>query len=214
MKKINKSIMALMAALIVLPISCSKDFLETRPTDLIDAASVFQTIDGAWGAINGVHRTMYIQYNSSQAHGGMDGMFRHIEFLGSDVLFNTTANGWYLATYRWVDHRNERSAMVLYWSNLYRLISNVNQIIANVDQIPGYEDEKRHIKGQALAYRAWAHFMLVQLYADRFVPGAANSQPGVPYMDEISLTGKERLSVAETYNKINTDISEDRKSVV
>lgn len=208
MKKINKSIMALMAALIVLPISCSKDFLETRPTDLIDAASVFQTIDGAWGAINGVHRTMYIQYNSSQAHGGMDGMFRHIEFLGSDVLFNTTANGWYLATYRWVDHRNERSAMVLYWSNLYRLISNVNQIIANVDQIPGYEDEKRHIKGQALAYRAWAHFMLVQLYADRFVPGAANSQPGVPYMDEISLTGKERLSVAETYNKINTDISE------
>ena len=208
MKNIKISIMALMAGLLILPTSCSKDFLETRPTDQIDAASVFETIEGAWGAINGVHRTMYIQYNSYQAHGGMDGMFRHIEFLGTDVLFNTTANGWYLNTYKWADHRNERSTMVLYWTNLYRLISNVNQIITNVDEISGYEEEKSYIKGQALAYRAWAHFMLVQLYADRFVPGGANSQPGVPYMDEISFTGKERLSVSETYTKINTDISE------
>jgi hypothetical protein len=208
MKNIKISIMALMAVLLILPTSCSKDFLETRPTDQIDAASVFETIEGAWGAINGVHRTMYIQYNSYQAHGGMDGMFRHIEFLGTDVLFNTTANGWYLNTYKWADHRNERSTMVLYWTNLYRLISNVNQIITNVDQISGDVDEKSYIKGQALAYRAWAHFMLVQLYADRFVPGGANSQPGVPYMDEISFAGKERLSVSETYNKINTDISE------
>ena len=174
MKKIRIYILALVAGLLVLSTSCSKDFLETRPTDQLAAGDVFSSLTGAWGAINGVHRSMYIQYNSVQAHGGMDGMLRYIDFMGTDVLFNTTANGWYLGTYRWVDHRNERSNQVLYWTNIYRLISNVNQIINNIDNVTGSEAEKRHIKGQALAYRAWAHFMLVQLYADRFVPGAAN----------------------------------------
>ncbi len=207
MKNIRIYILALMAGLLILPTSCSKDYLETRPTDQLAAGDVFNSLTGAWGAINGVHRSMYIQYNSYQAHGGMDGMLRHIEFLGTDVLFNTTANGWYLNTYRWADHRNERSTMVLYWTNLYRLISNVNQIINNIDDIAGAESEKKAIKGQALAYRAWAHFMLVQLYADRFVPGGANSQPGVPFMETITFDGQERLSVAETYNKINADIT-------
>ncbi|MDP3397677.1 MAG: RagB/SusD family nutrient uptake outer membrane protein [Bacteroidales bacterium] len=207
MKKIRIYILALVAGLLIIPTSCSKDFLETRPTDQLAAGDVFNSLTGAWGAINGVHRSMYIQYNSVQAHGGMDGMLRYIDFMGTDVLFNTTSNGWYLGTYRWTDHRNERSNQVLYWTNLYRMISNANQIINNIDKIAGSESEKKHIKGQALAYRAWSHFMLVQLFADRFVPGAANSQKGVPYMETITFEGQERISVAEVYNKINTDIA-------
>ena len=206
MKKIRIYILALVAGVLIIPTSCSKDFLETRPTDQLAAGDVFNSLTGAWGAINGVHRSMYNQYNSVQAHGGMAGMYSYIDYMGTDVLFNTTANGWYLGTYRWVDHRNERSNQVLYWTNLYRMISNLNQIINNIDNITGPESEKKHVKGQALAYRAWAHFMLVQLYADRFVPGAANSQPGIPYMEVVTFEGQERLSVAETYNKINADI--------
>ena len=203
---LNRIILILIGGMFLLA-SCSKDFLETRPTEQLASGAVFNSLTGAWGAINGVHRSMYIQYNSVQAHGGMDGMLRYIDFMGTDLLFNTTANGWYLNSYRWVDHRNERSSMVLYWTNLYRLISNANQIINNIDDIAGPEAEKGYIKGQALDYRAWAHFMLVQLYADRFVPGSSNSQPGVPYMEEVTFEGKERLSVAETYNMINTDIA-------
>ena len=207
MNKIKIYILALVAGLLIIPVSCSKDFLETLPTEQLAAEEVFSSITGAWGAINGVHRSMYIQYNSVQAHGGMAGMFSYIDFMGTDLLFNTTSSGWYLNPYRWVEHRNERSSQVLYWTNLYRLISNINQIINNIDDIEGSEAEKKHIKGQALAYRAWAHFMLVQLYADRFVPGAANSQLGVPYMEVVTLVGQERLTVAETYVKINADIT-------
>ena len=207
MKIIKLYILALVAGLLIIPASCSKDFLETRPTDQLAAGDVFNSLTGAWGAINGIHRTMYIQYNGVQAHGGMDGLLRYIDFIGTDVLFNTSANGWYLNAYRWADHRNERSNMVLYWTNLYRLISNANQIIDNIDVIAGAESEKKHIKGQALAYRAWAHFMLVQLYADRFVPGGANTHAGIPYMEMVTFEGQERLSVAETYTKINEDIA-------
>jgi len=207
MKKIRVYILALVVGLLVLPTSCNKDYLETRPTDQLAAGDVFNSLTGAWGAINGVHRSVYIQYNAVQAHGGFPGLYLFIDFLGTDLVFNTTANGWYLSGYRWVDHRNERSNTVLYWNNLYRLISNVNQIINNIDNISGPEAEKKAIKGQAQTYRAWAHFMLVQLFADRFVPGGQNSHSGVPYMEEITFIGKERNSVADVYLKINADLT-------
>ncbi|MDD2490682.1 MAG: RagB/SusD family nutrient uptake outer membrane protein [Bacteroidales bacterium] len=208
MKKIKLYILALAAGLLLVPQSCSKEFLETAPTDQLSGNLVFSSIPGAWGALNGVHRSMYIQYNSSQAHGGMAGMYLYIDMLGTDVIFNTTANGWFRSAYQWVDHRNDRSNMVLYWTNIYRLVSNINQIITQIDDVAGAESDKRAIKGQALAYRAWAHFMLVQLYAERYAPGTANSQPGVPYMESITFDGQVRNSVADVYSKINADLTE------
>ena len=207
MKKLKIYILTLVAGLLIFPISCSKDYLETRPTDQLSGNDVFTTIAGAWGAINGVHRLMYNQYNSAQAHGGMAGLYLYIEFLGADIVFNNTASTYHLGTYRWTDHRNQKSTQVLYWTNLYRLVGNVNQIINNIDKIVGADAEKKAIKGQALAYRAWAHFMLVQLYADRYVPGGANSQLGVPYMELISYEGQARNTVAEVYTKINADLA-------
>ena len=207
MKKIKLYILALAAGVLLVPQSCNKEYLETAPTDQLSASLVFNSLTGAWGAINGVHRTMYIQYNSSQSNGGFAGMYLNLDMMGTDVVFNTTANGWFLATYRWTDHRNDRSTLVLWWNNLYRLISNVNQIITQIDAIPGPDAEKNAVKGQALAYRAWAHFMLVQLYADRYVPGGPNAQAGVPYMEEITFEGKARNTVAEVYTKINADLT-------
>ena len=207
MKKLRIYILTLAAGLLMIPMSCTKDFLETRPTDQLSGSDVFTTISGAWGAINGVHRLMYIQYNSSQNHGGFAGLYEHIDWLGSDLVFNNTASTWFLNTYRWVDHRNQKSTTVLYWTNLYRLIGNANQIITNIDNIVGADADKKAIKGQAFAYRAWAHFMLVQLFADRYVAGGANSQLGVPYMDKITYEGQARNTVAEVYTKINADLT-------
>ncbi|MEI7831258.1 MAG: RagB/SusD family nutrient uptake outer membrane protein [Prolixibacteraceae bacterium] len=207
MKRIRIFIITLAAGLLMIPMSCTNDFLETRPTDQLSGNEVFTTIAGAWGAINGVHRLMYIQYNSTQAHGGFAGLYEHIDWLGADIVFNNIASTWFLNTYRWVDHRNQKSGTVLYWTNLYRLIGNVNQIIENIDKIVGSDAEKKIIKGQALAYRAWAHFMLVQLFADRYVPGGANSHLGVPYMEKVTYEGQARNTVAEVYTKINADLA-------
>lgn len=207
MKKIKIYLIALAAGVLLLPASCTKDFLETSPTDQLSGNAVFSSMTGAWGAINGVHRSMYIQYNSAQSNGGFAGMYLNVDMMGTDIVFNTSASGWFLTAYKWQDHRNDRSTLVLWWTNLYRLISNVNQIITNLDAISGPEAEKNAIKGQALAYRAWAHFMLVQLYADRYVPGGANTQMGVPYMEEVTFEGKARNTVADVYTKINADLT-------
>lgn len=208
MKKIKLYIFALVAGLILVPQSCTKEYLETAPTDQLSGSLVFSSIPGALGALNGVHRSMYIQYNSNQGHGGMAGLYLYIDMIGTDIVFNTTANGWFLSAYKWVDHRNDRSSMVLYWTNIYRLVSNINQIITQIDAVPGLDADKRAIKGQALAYRAWAHFTLVQLFGSRYVPGGANSQLGVPYMETVTFDGLARNSVEEVYTKVNADLKE------
>ena len=210
MKKIKIYLIALAAGVLLLPASCAKDFLETRPTDQLSGGTIFKSLTGAWGALNGVHRSMYIQYNSAQSNGGFAGMYLNVDMMGTDIVFNNISSLWFLSAYKWQDHKNDRSTLVLWWTNLYRLVGNVNQIINNIDAVPGPESieaEKKVIKGQALAYRAWAHFMLVQLYADRYVPGGANAQLGVPYMDEVTLKGKARNTVAEVYTRINADLA-------
>ncbi len=208
MKRLKKYISILFIGLLFIPLSCEKDYLETVPTDQLSGESVFASLTGAWGAINGVHRSMYIQYNSSQSNGGFAGMYLNIDMLGTDIVFNTTANSWFRGTYQWNDHRNDRATITLWWTNLYRLLSNVNKIVNNIDNVDGNQAEKDAIKGQALTYRAWAHFMLVQLYAQRYNPGSTNDQPGVPYMTENTYDGKARNSVEEVYGFINKDLTD------
>lgn len=208
MKKIKSALIILIASLIMVPVSCTEDYLETQPTDMLSGDVVFNSVQGAWGALNGLHRSMYIQYNSSQSNGGFAGMYLTIDMMGQDIVFNTSANGWFRGTYQWVDHRNDRATQPLWWNNLYRLISNANKIINNIDAIDGDAKEKGYVKGQALAYRAWAHFMLVQLYAERYKSGTTNSQDGVPYMKANTYEGQARNTVEEVYTAINKDITD------
>lgn len=109
MKKIKSALIILIASLIMVPVSCTEDYLETQPTDMLSGDVVFNSVQGAWGALNGLHRSMYIQYNSSQSNGGFAGMYLTIDMMGQDIVFNTSANGWFRGTYQWVDHRNDRA---------------------------------------------------------------------------------------------------------
>jgi starch-binding outer membrane protein, SusD/RagB family len=67
---------------------------------------------------------------------------------------------------------------------------------------------KNYIKGQALVYRAWAHFELVQFWGERFIAGSPNSGLGVPLLTTNTLEGQKRATVAEVYTQINKDLDE------
>jgi len=90
----------------------------------------------------------------------------------------------------------------------YRFIANANVLINGIDAATGPQAEKDIIKGQALLYRAWSHFQLVQLWAERFAAGAPNSGLGVTLALEPNLTAKPRATVAEVYAQINKDLDE------
>ena len=92
------------------------------------------------------------------------------------------------------------------WNQLYIIIADANSIIANIDGVAGPQNELDNIKGQALAYRAWAYHNLVQMFGKRYVAGGPNTDLGVPLYTEPALEPKERATVAAVYAQINADL--------
>lgn len=192
--------------LIVLSTSCGKNYLETSPTDQISSSSVFSSIGNVKLALNGIYRLLYTQI-SNQSQDGQSAMIINMDAMGEDLVWSGNTYSYFKPALRWVDHRNESSALALYpYTFYYRIISNANMIINSIEAIEGDETEKNGITGEALALRAWAHFQLVQIYGKRYAAGVENSQPGIPIMLENSTEGVPRASVEEVYKQINADL--------
>src|SRR6185503_8110813 len=182
MKKITLiNSLVLVAGLAIIFSSCKKGYLETSPTNQASQDDVFKTTTNAWSAINGIHRSLYIQYNGQQDQGGQSKNMIDMDFLGEDLVSPNTSNGWFIATYRWQSHRNENSASTPFFNFqfYYQIIANANMIIANIDGAAGPDADKKAIKGQALAYRAWSYFQMIQLYGKRFDKSTPNDGLGL-----------------------------------
>ena len=189
--------------------SCKKEFLDTNPTDQVAATSVLLSTDNAKTALNGIHRSMFIRYNN-QGEFGYGTVMLYNEVLGEDYVFTGQSNGWFLSFHRWIDHRNANSGNCEFpYRFFYRIIGNANVLINGVDGISsGLQSDKDNIKGQALTYRAWAYFNLVQLYGIRFDRTAQNNNPAVPLLLTNTTDPQPRATVAELYTQINKDLDE------
>ncbi len=93
------------------------------------------------------------------------------------------------------------------WEGGYKAIAHSNQALAAIEELG--EANLLAEKGEALISRAYAHFMLVNIFCKHYTSSGSSSDLGVPYMEapETTLNPKyERGTVAEVYEKINADI--------
>lgn len=189
--------------------SCKKDYLETAPTNAVSDGAVFTNTNDAWKAIEGMHRLLYRQMYSNQALGGISGNMIYMDALGEDLVMTGQSNGWFIGEYRWINHRLVTSN-ICYYNYLYffTFVSNANQVLAQIDAATGSQADKDAIKAQALAYRGWAYFMMVQLYGERFQAGDANDGLGLPLKTTPTNEASPRVTVAEIYNQINSDLDQ------
>ncbi|MEO7048683.1 MAG: RagB/SusD family nutrient uptake outer membrane protein [Ferruginibacter sp.] len=205
----HRSKILLAASLVMLLVSCKKDYLETSPTDQIATISAFSTTTNAWAALNGMHRYMYTQWLGNQDQGGQSANMIYMDAMGDDLVLTSSSNSWFLSEYRWISHRNANSRVPLFnYLFYYTLISNANLIIQNIDGATGPDTDKKAIKGEALAYRGWAYFQMVQLFGKRFDKANANDGLGVPLVLTPSTTATPRATVAEVYTQINKDLDD------
>lgn len=194
---------------VILSNSCKKDYLQLNPPASLSPENIFATTKNAMATINGMHRMMYSQWYSTQALGGHSGNMLYMEVLGEDFVMTANANGWFVSEYRWLGQRNDQSTIVRFsYGFYYSMIGNANMIIANIDNAVGPETDKKLIKGQAYAYRAWSYFQMIQLFGERFVAGAANDGMGLSLVLAPSTTALPRNTVAEVYTQINKDLDE------
>lgn len=195
---------------IIVPQSCSDDYLEIYPTSAVSEADVFSNTANTWGALNGIHRFMYAQFQGRQSHAGQSGFMIGHEMMAEDLVNHTTGNGWFIAQHRWTAHRNDNSwETFLAYRFYYQIIGNANMILKFIDGAVGPAADKENIKGQALAYRAWSYHQLVQIYAKRYDWNAKpNNQLGVPLVLVPTTEGLPRETVENVYTQINTDLTQ------
>ncbi len=193
-------------------LSCSDDYLDLDPTEAISEADVFTNTNNAWPALSGIHRFMYMNqrpgggHSSHAGHGG--NLIMH-EMMGEDLVNHDTGGNWFIGVHNWISHRNESGTYTIYpYRFFYTIIANANMIIKYIGDAEGPTYDKEFIKGQALAYRAWAYHQLVQAYAKRYDWNAKpNNQLGVPLVLAPTTQGFPRETVENVYEQINIDLT-------
>ncbi|WP_437918043.1 RagB/SusD family nutrient uptake outer membrane protein [Sphingobacterium sp. LRF_L2] len=95
-----------------------------------------------------------------------------------------------------------------YWYACYAAIAASNRALAVIEALGDTEAYQSH-KGEALLARAYAHFMLVALYAKTYNPITSDTDPGIPYVtepEETVLKKYERKTVSYVYEQIEADL--------
>lgn len=189
--------------------SCKEDFLETASTENVDQSQMFETTTGGMMAVNGLHKLMYTPDLSNwYAQGGYQTFMIWMDMMGEDLVY-TRANAQFQKAAMWILHRDPSSIHVDYHYELfYKFISNANMIINNIDNATGTQEERNYIKGQALAYRAFAYFNLVQCWGERYKAEGNNTQLGVILRTDNTTDNRARSTVEEVSKQINEDLDQ------
>ncbi len=188
--------------------ACQDDFLEVTPTTATASADAFATTTNAWAALNGIHRSLYITYYDSQDLGGQGSSMLFVDAMGDDIVLTNSSGVWIFGTYRWQQPFIASNNKPYFAYRFYfTIISNANMIIDNVDGAEGPQADKDAIKAQALTYRAWSYFQMIQFFGIRYDANSTNDNPGVPLIvSSTTVEPKPRASVADVYEQINDDL--------
>ena len=188
---------------------CASDYLDTAPSTAVGETTINSSLENLYIALNGIHKEMVSQETGYQCLGGEPGFMMSRDTEADDINWQT--NTWMKAAYLgWQCNMNESSGYnYKFWQIYYQWILNANKILVGLESAPMTDQALyNQIKGEALCIRAWAHFNLVQLYAQRYEAGKENTQDGIPYRVNPVAEELARSSVEEVYAKINADLDE------
>lgn len=173
-------------------LSACEDYLEIDPPQSqIVGELVFEEKNLAESALSGIYidvlnRIMHASWFTTYMAIYTD----ELEYTGSQVsLYEDFINDNVLAT---------NSTNLSFWSQNYKAIYKANALIEGMDKSTKINmEDKNRIKGEALFFRAYLHFYLVNLYGD------------IPYISTSDYTKNSKVSkmpVQEVYTHLISDL--------
>jgi hypothetical protein len=211
----KKYIYILIVGLVVLTGSCSKDYLNTNPTDQTTPEQVFLNVENAFAALNGIYRNFYTDgdlWSTSYAaeNFGPSAINIATDLMGEDMIQRDAGNYWFVYDYLYwmrTSIAGTSDHPYTYWYMYYCIIDNVNNILSRIDDLPGDATDRNNVKGQALALRAYSYLYLIQFYARTYK--GHEQEKGVPIYTEPTnknSVGKGRGTVQDVFDQINEDL--------
>src|SRR5690606_3878299 len=182
MKKIYKKyVVALLSALCLA--ACSGEFLEVKPQRQQVIVETLQDVEALLDNSNILNRTDYYRMISDGDFYYTDSKVTSI----SEVQRNL---------YLWAVDIDPAGLHLTPWDLPYQQIMYANIALETLREMTDDGDEenvRNELYGRALFFRAWAHYQLLQDFAEGYDP-AVDAQPGVPIIMDSSFRSEEHTS--------------------
>ncbi|RZL48915.1 MAG: RagB/SusD family nutrient uptake outer membrane protein [Pedobacter sp.] len=200
--KLNKISFIISGAIIMLVAPSCKKYLDQAP----DNRAEINTVDKVAQLVSTAYPTYdYLTFTEFSSDNAED---KGVGIGSTDDVVDLP--------YAWRDVIGDgTNTSTQYWNGCYEAIAAANQAleaIENQDLGPAV----LKYKGEALVARAYAHFMLVTLFAKTYEKGGANNSPGIPYItapETKVIVQYQRGTVQSTYDAIEKDLLEGLKLV-
>ena len=148
-------------------VGCKK-YLEKEPDNrakLTDPKKVSQLLGTAYP------QASYLAFNEAMSDNANDKGQGQIDVTNAD-------------SYAFKDvQANDQDSPENYWNACYEAIAAANESLKTCNEAPDPQNYSAQ-KGEGLVARAYAHFMLVTLFAKPYDATSASSDPGIPYVTE------------------------------
>ncbi|MDF1571939.1 MAG: RagB/SusD family nutrient uptake outer membrane protein [Bacteroidales bacterium] len=200
----------IIAVFILLLAGGCSEFLVVEPDRQVSIVEQFSTKAGIDQAVNGM-------YYSLEAICSGD-IFFYADLIGGNVTFSPARNDYIVEVppalgieqiYEFRDLERD-SDMAGFYADAYGIINEANLIIERVAEHPLLSSaEINQMTAEALACRAWAHYMVAIVYAQNYSYTADASHPGVVYNTSTITAGEDypsRLTLAESYRLMKEDM--------
>ncbi|TNF31427.1 MAG: hypothetical protein EP314_00855, partial [Bacteroidetes bacterium] len=190
--------------------SC-EDLLTVEPVNDIPAEQAINTVQD----LENLSNSMYNGLQGGSLYGG--NLQLYADLLAEDTQVDESR----LSPFGTLEIYNRATTIQLgtlrdTWREAYRVINRANNIIRVVDEelLSGteFDNKKDRLKAEALFVRALCHFELCRFWALPYDVDnqGGNSQPGVPYRSEPTLSFTQDLAIARaTVEQVYTNVLQD-----
>lgn len=184
--------------LLVLMLSaCGNDWLDLQPESSIDSSIAIENLTDAEAAVIGIYSAL----QSSEYYGGR--MTYYGDVIGDDMQSNSDSKR--CASFYRYAYTSENAPRSL-WEQPYKVIRLANNILAVIDNIKVLDSEKAkldNVRGQALFFRAMAHFDVTKVYGYPYAKDNGASWGASIITTPLDYSAKpERSTVAQCYDKL------------
>ena len=198
--------------------SCNEEnVINLEPYNQISENVAFDTKENIVLSVNGMYQSAQVGLYNGTGRGYPFGAayFEQNDMRGEDMV-NTAS--FYAITYTNTWDPSGALNTVYYWIDTYRLVNRANLVIDGVTKAIAKgtisEAEGKDYIGQALFFRAFSHYELLNFFARPYKFTSGATHPGVPYrlkpsnsvatIEENSTLG--RGTVAENYTQLLSDL--------
>lgn len=189
-------------------ISCKKSFLDVNDNAVILREQYVADLKSLQHYLNG----MYIIL-ARDIYGAAFGPEIYTDLIADNIKPSNVNTFIQIPHYTWNQSPNKSSSdtnIDPLWKSNYQLIRSCSYVIERAEILKGENTAKANqIKGEAYCLRAFAHFILVNVFAQSYNYTPNGSHPGVPYITSWDWNDSfTRNTVKEVYDEIINDLTE------